>query len=98
MNVVGDVMTANPQALRPEDSIRQAAQMMRDGDYGAVPIIDGGGALVGIVTDRDIVVNAVAAGRGSDTRVVECMTRDPESVTGDTTLEQAMALMATRQI
>lgn len=98
MKTVAEVMTRLPEAVDPEAGIRKAAQLMRDGGFGAVPVVDDMGALVGIVTDRDIVVNAVAEGRGLDTPVRQCMTGTPDSVAADTSLEQAMTVMNSRQI
>ena len=72
--------------------------MMRDDDIGAIPVVDEIGSLVGIVTDRDIVVHAVADGKSIDTSVEACMTRNPDTVARDTTVEQAMLLMSQRQI
>jgi CBS domain-containing protein len=59
---IRDVMTPNPRFVSPDDSIQSAARIMRDEDTGAVPVCDNGRA-VGIVTDRDIVVRAVADGK-----------------------------------
>src|SRR5918994_262878 len=56
---IRDVMTPNPRTVTPSDTIQNAAQIMRDEDTGAVPVVDNGRA-VGMVTDRDIVVRAVA--------------------------------------
>ena len=58
---IREVMTPNPRSVSPNDSIQNAARIMRDEDAGAVPIVDNGRA-VGIVTDRDIVVRVVAEG------------------------------------
>ena len=58
---IRDVMTPNPRTVSPGDSIQSAAAIMRDEDTGVVPIVDNGRA-VGVVTDRDIVVRAVADG------------------------------------
>jgi CBS domain-containing protein len=58
---IREVMTPNPQCVTPGDSIQNAARIMRDCDTGAVPVVDNGRP-VGIVTDRDIVVRAVADG------------------------------------
>jgi len=91
-------MTAYPEALGPEDTIQKAAKMMRDHDYGVIPLIDGDNALVGIVTDRDIVVKAVASGHGPETTLNECMTVNPDSVPKDIPIEQALHVMNTRQI
>lgn len=96
--VVADVMTTFPDAIDPETSVRKAAQLMRDGDYGVLPIVNEGGSLVGIVTDRDIVIKAVADGHDSDTPISRCMTPDPDTVPKDLPLEQAMTLMSKRQV
>lgn len=95
---VGQIMTAYPEALGPEDTIQKAAKMMRDHDYGVIPLIDGDNALVGIVTDRDIVVKAVASGHGPETTLNECMTVNPDSVPKDIPIEHALHVMNTRQI
>ena len=58
---IRDVMTSNPRTVSPSDTIQNAARIMRDEDTGAVPVVDNGRA-VGMVTDRDIVVRAVANG------------------------------------
>jgi CBS domain-containing protein len=95
---VAEVMTSFPVSLSPEASIHKAAQIMRDDDVGVIPIVDGLGVLVGMVTDRDIVIKAVAAGHGPDTPIDDCMTRSPHTVAKDTTVEQTMLLMAQQQI
>ena len=95
---VGQVMTAFPEALGPEDTIQKAAKMMRDHDYGVIPLVDGDSALVGIVTDRDIVIKAIASGHGPETSLSECMTPNPDSVPKDIPIEHALHVMNTRQI
>ena len=58
---IRDVMTSNPRTVSPGDTIQSAARIMRDEDTGAVPVVENGRP-VGMVTDRDIVVRAVADG------------------------------------
>lgn len=68
-----ELMTRDPQCVTTNDSLERAASLMRDGDYGAVPVVSDGDSreLVGILTDRDIAVKHVAQGHdGSCT--VEC--------------------------
>ncbi|HJQ17224.1 MAG TPA: CBS domain-containing protein [Allosphingosinicella sp.] len=69
---IADVMTRNPEIVAPEEPIREAARMMLDADTGALPVGDRE-RLVGMVTDRDITVRAVAEGRGPDTPVKDVM-------------------------
>lgn len=70
-----EIMTKDVRTASPEASLREVAALMRDGDMGAVPIVDGK-RLIGIVTDRDIVVRAVAIGIESDRPIKEAMTTE----------------------
>ncbi|WP_163269956.1 CBS domain-containing protein [Chelativorans alearense] len=72
---VSEVMTTNVRTVSPDQSIREAAKIMAEIDAGVVPV-GGDDHLVGMLTDRDLAVRAVAQGRGSDTQVREVMTRD----------------------
>jgi CBS domain-containing protein len=58
---IKDIMTRNVEALRPEDTIQAAAQKMRDLNIGFLPVLEDG-ELIGVVTDRDLVVRAMADG------------------------------------
>ncbi len=98
MAIVADVMTPNPDSVGEDETLQKVAEMMRDGDYGVVPVVDRDGSLVGIVTDRDIVISALADGLGPETRVSRCMSAQPDTVPKDTPLEQAAMLMSRRQI
>ena len=70
--MVGEVMTAQVRVVRPEQTIRDAAILMADLDAGALPVVVDG-KLIGMLTDRDIAVRAVAMGKGPDTPVSEAM-------------------------
>lgn len=70
---IRDVMTRNAQTISPEQSIREAADLMARIDSGAL-LVNEGDRLVGMVTDRDITIRAVAQGLGSDTPVRKVMT------------------------
>ncbi|TRO96210.1 CBS domain-containing protein [Glycocaulis profundi] len=72
---VSDMMTRDVRMTHPGDSIEQAARMMAEIDAGAVPVADGD-RLVGMITDRDIAIRAVARGMGPDATVEQVMTRD----------------------
>jgi CBS domain-containing protein len=93
-----DVMTREPSTLGPEATLGEAATLMRQEDCGSIPIVEGA-RLVGIVTDRDIVVRAVAAGKDpKTTRVSEVMSADPVTIGPDTDVDEAARIMADRQI
>ena len=70
---VCEQMSRDVRLAAPEQTIREAAQVMAEVDVGALPVADRG-RLVGMVTDRDIAVRGVAMGRGLDTPVREVMT------------------------
>jgi CBS domain-containing protein len=95
---VRDVMTPNPTTVSESDSIRDAARIMKDQDTGVVPVVDGR-KIVGLVTDRDIVVRLVAEGRNpSDARVNEVMTKSIRSVQEDASIDEALNLMSRAEI
>src|SRR5688572_4210035 len=93
---IRDVMTPNPRTVSPDDSIQQAARIMRDEDTGAVPVVENGRP-VGIVTDRDIVVRAVAEGQ-LNRPVRDIVTDAVVMATPDMSTREAAALMSEHQI
>jgi CBS domain-containing protein len=93
---VRDVMTKNPRTVAPSDSIQRAATIMKEVDTGFVPIVENG-KVVGVITDRDIVIRAVAAG-SFDRPVSEIATNDLVSVDSGATTRDAEKLMSDRQI
>ena len=94
---ISQIMTPDPETARPQDTLQAVAAKMESGDYGAMPVVDGG-RLVGVVTDRDIAVRAVAQGLGPDTEVSEVMTPDPVCVSPDSDVEEAAEIMQDEQI
>lgn len=95
---IRDVMTPNPRTIAPTDSIQNAARIMRDEDTGAVPVVEGGRP-IGIVTDRDIVVRAVAEGDGQLSRPIrEIVSGGIISVSPDMSTRDAAELMREHQV
>jgi len=92
-----EIMTKNVRTATRDMSLCEVAAMMRDGDMGAVPVVDGG-KLIGIVTDRDIVVRAVADGKTADTPIGEVMTTELFTVTPDDFVFEAIHLMGDKQV
>ena len=70
---VRDVMTHEVRLVRPSDTIEQAASVMAEIDAGLLPVTDGD-RMIGMISDRDIAVRAVARGLGPDTKVGDVMT------------------------
>jgi CBS domain-containing protein len=94
---IRDVMTPNPRTLSPEDSIQHAARIMRDADTGAVPVVDKDRP-VGIVTDRDIVVRAIADGGQLNGPVRDIVTSALVSASPDMSTREAAQLMSDHQV
>ena len=93
---VRDVMTEDPQTVEPGDSIQDAARKMKDGDTGALLVVDGDD-LKGIITDRDIVVNAIAEGN-TDASVEDVCSTDTTTIEPDASLGDAIQLMRENKI
>jgi CBS domain-containing protein len=92
-----EIMTKSVRTASRNMSVRDVAALMRDGDMGSVPVVENG-KLVGIVTDRDIVVRALADGKDAATPVSEAMTTEIFSVKPDDFVFEAVRLMGDRQV
>lgn len=89
---IRDVMTKDPATCRTDDTAVDAALAMSKGDFGAVVVVAPQGEEVrGIVTDRDIVVRAVAEGKApSQTRISEIFTTEPTTLSPEDSLDEAV--------
>jgi short-subunit dehydrogenase/CBS domain-containing protein len=94
---VSEIMTSGVEVVSPEQPIQEAARLMLQADAGVVPVQEGD-KLVGMVTDRDIAVRAVAEGRGPDTPVSEVMTGKPIFVFEDDEADDVAMRMGDEQI
>ena len=95
---VKDLMTPGPTVVKPDDSVAQAATLMKQEDCGSLPVV-ANGKLVGIVTDRDIVIRAIAAGKDPrSTKISDVMTADPATIAPDASDDEAEKLMAKSQV
>jgi CBS domain-containing protein len=95
---VKDAMTAEVKVATPSQSLTDAASLMKQEDVGSVPVVDGE-RLVGVLTDRDIVVRGIAD--GSDPRSVQVgdiASRDVVTVRPDDDLDEALRLMGQHQV
>jgi CBS domain-containing protein len=90
-------MTRDVRVARRDMTLRDVAAIMRDGDMGAVPVVEDG-RLIGIVTDRDLVVRCVADGKPAETPVSEAMTTDVFAVRPDDFAFEAIRLMGDKQV
>ena len=94
---VSECMSRDVQIVKPDQPIRDAAQFMLREDAGAMPVCDGD-RLIGMVTDRDIAVRAVAEGRGPDTPVREAMTDHIDYCFEDDDVEEVAIKMSDKQV
>jgi CBS domain-containing protein len=92
-----DIMTSSVKTATREMTLREVASQLREGDMGSMPVVEHG-KLVGIVTDRDIVVRSIAEGKGPETPVVDAMTTEIFSVRPDDFVFEAIRLMGDKQI
>jgi CBS domain-containing protein len=93
---VKDVMTPSPACCVPGTPLQDVAVMLIEHDCGAIPVVENTdtGRPVGVVTDRDIAVRAVAAGKNAlELRAVDCMTTPCVTVSEDMSLEDCVSMM-----
>ncbi|MEO5692852.1 MAG: CBS domain-containing protein [Usitatibacter sp.] len=93
---INEVMTPDPRTVKLSDSLQTAAMIMRDEDTGVVPVVDDG-RLVGVVTDRDIVIRAVADGDFS-VLISDIVSDDIVTATADMDTSEAADLMSEHQV
>ncbi len=96
-----ELMTKDPVVVTPEEPVTRAAQIMRDENVGAVPVVDDRGSmrLRGVITDRDIAVRHVAEAHSSNCRVSDELTAGPlKTVTPETDADEVMELMKREQV
>ena len=94
---ISDIMSRDVQVARPEDTLRDAAETMARIDAGSLPVCDGR-RLLGIVTDRDIVVRGLAKGLCADSTITQVMTEGVEYCFEDDDLVEVSDKMAASQI
>jgi len=95
---VRDLMTPEVATVTPDTTLEEIATLMRDEDTGAIPVVEDND-LVGIVTDRDIVIRCIAQGKDATETVAEdVMSSDVETIDPNTDLQQASRLMSAKQI
>lgn len=95
---VREIMTKNIAFVNPNSSVVEAAQLMQKHNVGVIPVCDQSG-VVGLVTDRDIVVRNIAHGKSpNDTPVKDVMTSQVTTISPDSDIDDATKLMSQNQI
>ena len=95
---VGEVMTRDVEVIMPSDTIQLAAKLMDDLGVGALPVCDGE-RLVGMITDRDIVVRLIAEGKDpASAHVDDAMSKNVRSVREDAAIDEVLQVMRNAQV
>ncbi|EGF93522.1 CBS domain pair family protein [Asticcacaulis biprosthecium C19] len=95
--LVRDIMTTKFQLVAPDTSLGEAAKLMRDGDFGYLPVGEDD-RLKGAVTDRDIVIRGLAEGRGPNATVAEVLSEQIVYCFEDDEINEAADIMKLEQI
>jgi CBS domain-containing protein len=98
---VHEIMREYPYCCSPSQTATQAAQTMRENNVGALPVVarDSGGAVVGMLTDRDLCMHTIAAGKDPNkVTVSECMSREPIKCSPSDDARFAMLLFRENQV
>ena len=95
---IREIMTANPSTVEPDQSVVEAAKIMKQEDAGVVPVTENG-RLTGMVTDRDIAIRVVAEGKDpQSTTVGEVASKNLVTIDPQQDLDEALRLMAKHQV
>ncbi len=92
-----DLMSRDVKVVSPDTTIDEAARIMRDGDFGMLPVGEND-RMIGAISDRDIAIRAVAEGKGPGTKVREIMSTGICWAYEDDTVEGAAKIMSERQV
>jgi CBS domain-containing protein len=96
---VSTVMTPDPKRVTADQPVQDAAFIMREQDCGLVPVVDDDDRLVGVVTDRDLVLRVMCAGlRPDETRVEEAMTHRVHKAKAEDSVSEVHKIMSTHQV
>lgn len=100
MKTVKEVMTKEPAAVTLQDNVYEVAVKMRDYDTGFIPVIDNeeDKTLLGVITDRDLVIRGYAAKHPGSTAVDKVMSKEIQTVSENTSVDEAAELMSSWQI
>lgn len=99
MTTAREIMTGDTQCVQADQSLADAAKMMRDLDVGAVPICGDDNRLKGMITDRDIVVRCIAEGGDpTSTKAADLAQGKPVTIGADDSVEEILRTMTTNKV
>ena len=97
MKQLKELMTRDVKVITPDMTIGDAAKMMRDGNFGMMPVIEDD-RMIGTISDRDITIRAVAEGKDCSSKVRDVMSEGIAWAYEDESVEQAATIMSERQV
>jgi len=97
MTQLRELMTRDVKVITPDMTIGDAAKTMRDGNFGMMPVGEND-RMIGTISDRDIVIRAVAEGMDFSTKVRDVMSKGIAWAYEDETVEEATKIMSERQV
>jgi len=97
---VKQIMTPDPAPCTQDMTVQEAAVLMRDNDCGSIPVVENTASnrLIGTVTDRDLAIRGLAAGKGPDIPVRDVMTHEPITCAPEDEVEDLRQVMIERQV
>lgn len=97
---VKQIMTPDPARCTQDTTAQEAAALMRDNDCGSIPVVENTASnrLIGTVTDRDLAIRGLAAGKGPDIPVRDLMTPEPVTCVPEDEVENLRQVMIERQV
>jgi CBS domain-containing protein len=100
LRTIKEAMTRNPITVTPMDNIYEVAVIMKDNDTGFVPVVDSSDSkkLIGVITDRDLVLRGYADKHSGSSSVEQVMSTNIRTATEDMSVDEAIELMASEQI
>jgi len=99
MTKARDLMTAGAEYLKGDNTVAEAAKKFASMSTGALPVCDTNGHLQGVVTDRDVVVEVVAAGKSPDkTKLIDLVHGEAVTIGADDSIDEAIATMKDHKV
>lgn len=98
MKKVSEIMTNDVVTVTPQDNIYEVAVKMKENDTGFIPVVENGDKLIGVITDRDLVIRCIAEKHPGSTAVDTVMTKGIKTASREMSVDEAAELMAEQQI
>ncbi|MFD1176156.1 CBS domain-containing protein [Paenibacillus puldeungensis] len=98
MKKVSEIMTNDVVTVTPQDNVYEVAVKMKENDTGFIPVVENGDKLIGVITDRDLVIRCIAEKHPGSTAIDTVMTKGIKTASREMSVDEAAELMAEQQI